>query len=419
VVQYATLFLGTLILAELSWAVLDPALAAPWLQRSGLLMSLCSVLTLGYGVGLARWLPEASGWPARCRDAAVALGALALVLLTAVLAQEALFLREGVRAPVTPLVTIAVAGSLVLLMGAGICFAVLPGLDPLRMSERGRTGYVYAAELLLVMLFAHLWLGARPRFSGQLREYWTFVVLGVAFIGAGLSECFDRLNLRVLAEPLRRTGLFLPMLPVLAFWVRPAGSYSALWFGVGLFYALLSVTRRSLALALLAAGAANVGLWAVLQENQVAFLHYPQIWVVPFALTVLVASHLNRDRLSRRQLATLRYVALTVIYVSSTAETFLAGLGEDVLRPLLLIGLSVAGVFAGMVLRVRAFLFLGSGFVSLGVFALVWHAAKQKAELWYVAGILLGVAIIALFAVFEKRHAQIVQMLERLREWDA
>jgi hypothetical protein len=27
--------------------------------------------------------------------------------------------------------------------------------------------------------------------------------------------------------------------------------------------------------------------------------------------------------------------------------------------------------------------------------------------------------LIALFAVFEKRHAQIVQMLERLREWDA
>src|SRR5262249_18380921 len=160
------------------------------------------------------------------------------------------------------------------------------------------------------------------------------------------------------------TGILLPMLPVLAFWLKPAGDYATLWFLVGGFYTLLSITHRTLAFALLGALAANVGLWVVLQENQVAFLRYPQLWLVPFALTTLVAAHLNRDRLKPAQLTVLRYLALTVVYVSSTAETF-TGLGHDVVRPLVLVGLALLGVFVGMLLRVRAFLFLGAGFVGL------------------------------------------------------
>src|SRR5262249_33464808 len=100
--QYATLLLGTLVLIELSWASLDPAVAVPWVQRNGLTMSVCSLLTLCYGVGLVRWLPGASGWPARSRDTALSLGALALVLLTAVLAQEAISLQEGGPVPMLP-----------------------------------------------------------------------------------------------------------------------------------------------------------------------------------------------------------------------------------------------------------------------------------------------------------------------------
>jgi hypothetical protein len=142
------------------------------------------------------------------------------------------------------------------------------------------------------------------------------------------------------------------------------------------------------------------------------------LWLVPFALTVLIAAHLNRDRLGRAQLAAVRYAALTVIYVASTAETFLAGLGQDVVRPLVLIGLSLGGVFAGMLLRVRAFLFLGTAFVGLGVFALVWHAALHRAWVWYVAGIVLGIAIIVLFAVFEKRRDQLAHLLEKLGDWE-
>src|SRR5262249_53259316 len=143
---------------------------------------------------------------------------------------------------------------------------------------------------------------------------------------------------------------------------------------------LLALTRRSLGFVLAAVLAADLGLWAVLYQNQLAFSHHPQLWVIPLALTVLGAEHLNRDRLGQSQRTTVRYLALSAIYVASTAETFLSGLGEGPIRPAVLVVLSLVGVFAGMLLRVRAFLFLGALFLLLGVFALIQHTAHAAGD---------------------------------------
>jgi len=85
-----------------------------------------------------------------------------------------------------------------------------------------------------------------------------------------------------------------------------------------------------------------------------------------------------------------------------------------------LAGLCVAGMAAGIVLRVRAFLFLGAGFLLLDVFAMIWHAAVDRAQtwVWYASGIVLGALILALFAVFEKRRNDVLGVVDRLRRWD-
>jgi hypothetical protein len=416
--RHAALLLVALGCAESGWVWLDPAGPAPWLERTALLLAALSLLTLAYGVGLARLTSPESGWPSAGRRCGAILGVASAGLLVAVLAQEAILTIQGVRPLLVRGAVLAVALALVVLMAAGIAFALRPDLDPLGLPERGRTGYVYGAELLLLALFAHLRLSAPELFSGRLQNYWPFLIFAVAFASAGLGEALTRLKLRVLAEPLSRTGVLLPVVPVLAFWVRPAGDYATLWFVAGAFYGLVAVVRRNLGFALLAALAGNVGLWVVLQENQVAFIRYPQLWLVPFSLTVLVASHLNRDRLGRAQITALRYASLTVIYLASAAETFLSGLGHGVTRPLVLVGLALLGVVVGMLLRVRAFLFLGAGFVGMGVLALVWHAAESRSWLWYVAGIVLGAALVVLFAVFEKRRNDVLRLVERLREWE-
>jgi hypothetical protein len=135
---------------------------------------------------------------------------------------------------------------------------------------------------------------------------------------------------------------------------------------------------------------------------------------------VLVSEHLNRERLGPAASATLRYTGLGLLYLSSTADMFIAGLGRSAVLPLVLALFSVAGVFAGILLRVRAFLLLGVGFLGLVVFSMIWHAAVDLSQtwVWWASGIVLGVAILGLFALFEKRRNDVLGLVERMKEWD-
>src|SRR5262249_62134127 len=130
----------------------------------------------------------------------------------------------------------------------------------------------------------------------------------------------ERRGLRGRPQPLLRTGLFLPLLPLLAYLLRPAaevravgdvvpgmqpilryldrlpgqGMHALLWFMLGLLYALLAVLRRSSAWALVAALAANFGLWVIYANQQgLGFLLHPRLWLIPVGLIVLAAEPLH------------------------------------------------------------------------------------------------------------------------------
>ena len=106
------------------------------------------------------------------------------------------------------------------------------------------------------------------------------------------------------------------------------------------------------------------------------------------------------------------------VYLSSTADLFLTGLGRGVQLLLALALLSVAGVLLGILLRVRAFLFLGVTSLSLGAFAQVWSAVgRAQAWAWWASGIVLGAAVLTLFALSEKRRNDVLQVLDALRRW--
>ncbi len=133
--------------------------------------------------------------------------------------------------------------------------------------------------------------------------------------------------------------------------------------------------------------------------------------MIPLALIVLVSEQVNRRRLRPEVSNGLRYLGVAMIYVASAADMFLAGVGQSVWLPVILAVFCVVGVLLGIMMRVRAFLFLGIGFLFLDIFAMIWHAAVnlEQTWVWYASGIVLGVAILALFAVFERRknkHAE-------------
>ncbi len=196
-------------------------------------------------------------------------------------------------------------------------------------------------------------------------------------------------------------------------------AYAVLLLLASALYACVSLSQRSFWFALIAALAGNFALWSVLTDQGVEFLAHPQVWIIPLALIVLASEYVNRDQL-RPALATgLRYAGVGMVYVASTADLFIAGVGNSWLLPLVLAGLCVAGVLLGILVRVRAFLFLGVGFLVLDVFTMIWHAAvnRQHTWVWWVSGLVLGVIILALFALFEKRRNDVLRLAEAIKHW--
>jgi hypothetical protein len=263
-------------------------------------------------------------------------------------------------------------------------------------------------------------------FQGIFMAWWPLVVMAIAFLGVGLAEWFNRRQQKILAEPLERTGILLPHLPVLAFrFVKPDNyqmDYSLVLLVVGGMYAALAVTRKSMGFGLLAALAANGGLWHYLHRLEgVGLLEHPQLWLIPPALCVLAAAYLNRDRLNTQQMTAIRYITSMTIYLSSTADIFLQGVAQAPWLPVVLAVLAVLGVLAGIMLRVRAFLFLGSGFLVLAIVTMIWHVAVDLDQIWVwpAALVALGIVVLAFFGVGEKRRHDMLQMVDQLKQWQA
>ena len=155
-------------------------------------------------------------------------------------------------------------------------------------------------------------------------------------------------------------------------------------------------------------------------EASSSALTHPQLWIIPAALSALAAVEVNRRALAPAQFRAARYFCLVAIYLASTADIFINAAAHSPWMPLVLAGLSVAGVLGGISFRVRPFLFLGTGFLSLSLLAMIYNASASLhvTWIWYVAGILLGLFIIVLFALFEKKRATMLALVEGLREWE-
>ena len=418
--QQATFGAGALTLAAAGWAWLPADIAIPWAHRTVILFVAATAATVA-AMGIMSWrILVESTWRPAARRAAGWLAILAAGALPAVLVQEIVLYDAVNGVPMAWPAVAVVAAALVLLAAACIVFAVMRGPDPLRLSGRWRTSYVYAAEILLVIVGVHLRLTVPWLFRmGLIEKYGMFIAMAVAFVGAGLSEWFRRRGLQVLAEPLERTAVLLPVLPMVMFWLIGPRT-PAVWFLIGLFYATQAWMRQSFWLACLAAVTGNMGLWVLWDRWNLGILEHPQLWLLPLALMALVAEYINHGRLKWQQSAAIRYFMLSVIYVSSSADMFLAGIGNSVVLPLVLLGLSMLGILAGMALRIRSFLHLGAVFLLVVLVTMLKYVTIDLHQTWvfWVCVILTGAATIAFFAVFEKRRNDILAAMRRFKTWE-
>jgi len=423
VLQHLALLVGAIGAVMFAWSWLDPHASSTLLN--GLVMSAVALAAVGtfYGLGLTKLLSDASDWLTPARRLTPWLAGASLLSLAAVLGDEILQYAQTGAVTISWPAILAVALTLVGLSVAALAAAVLPGRDPLNLSLRGRTLYVYGAEVLLALTFVHVRLTMPWLFSGVFQQYWPLVVMAIAFFGVGFAELCRRWRQDVLAGPLENTGALLPVLPVIGYWAADNQvHYSLLLLTVGVLYAGLSIARRSFGFGVLAALAANGGLWYLLNGQEGwGFLTHPQVWLIPPALCVLAAAYLNRDQLSDAQMTSVRYFTSMAIYLSSTADIFLNGVNQAPWLPAVLAVLSVAGILAGIALRVRAFLLLGTGFLLLALLSIIYHAAVDLHHTWilWVCGIILGVLVIVLFGIFEKKRQEVLGVIERVKQWEA
>ncbi len=429
--QRVALALGAVWAVDFLWAWMEPQLRADfWLQRSIRALEALAVTAFVFGVGLGRVIPSDSDWRRAVQRAARDVGVLAIVALMAVLCLEAWWFDPVNGAPVTGLQIALVAAALVALAAALLVMALTDRESeisnpksqiPTSSAFFTPQSLLYAAEVVIALLFLHCYLTMPELFRGYLQPYWPLIVMAIAFAGVGASELCQRAKLSVLSEPLRNSAALLPLIPALGFWVATSrAEYSTVLFAAGLVYVWLNLRRSSFWYVLAASLAGNAGLWSLWSEHGVELLVRPQVWLIPPAMSVLAAAQWNRRRLSETQLAAIRYPAITLLYVSSAGEMFLTGIAESFWLPIVLMVISVSGVLAGIWLRVRAFLYLGTSFLLLSLVSMVWHAAEaiEHTWPWWAFGIGLGLGVLTLFGLFERKRNEMLRLLGELKSWE-
>ena len=404
------------------WSWLTPGVNSTWLNRSVILMVVVFGLTALYALVLDKLSAQFKEWTTAARACVPwVLGAGVLALFFC-LGTEVRYQLDFGAVLIHPLALITIGLTLLAAVVISVLFALSPNHDPLSLSERGRMKYVYAAEVMLALLFLHIRLTMPWLFTGFIERFWPLVVMLIAYFGVVTSDALRRRQLLVLAQPLERSGAIVPLLPVIGFWIVSSEvDFSVLLFMVGGLYGLLSILRRSFGFGIVAALAGNAGLWYAFQRtDDYQFFQHPQLWLVPVAMSVLIAAYLNEEKLTEDQMTGVRYLSLVTIYVSSTADIFINGVANSPWLPLILGSFSLAGVFAGILFRIRGLLLLGSIFLLLSITTMIWYASANFGWtwLWYVAGIVTGATIIFMFAVFEKKRSEVLRVVDGFKEWD-
>jgi hypothetical protein len=406
-----------------------------------------SAIALGM-VALAWAMMPAENLTRGLDAAAAASGALAAFAVGAAVARR--FVDEAWRSAITPVLALAIGAVAVGAIGivAGEVADYASGSAPListwavigiecglvigfagavaamgwsGASPSARSACVWAAEALGVLAFVHLRITEPWLFNHRIERYWPVIVLGLAFCLLTAGTALGRRGRAELGKPMEYSGIGWPVVAIVGYWLHPTiVDYSAVLWIAGILYGIVAALRRSLSFSLIAVACVNGALWVVFSRHpESSFFSHPQLWIIPAALSVLGATQIHHRKLGAEQTRTVRYTCLAAIYLSSTADIVLNGVVIEPWLPMVLAGLAIAGVLAGIAWRVRPFLYLGMTFLMIAVLTMIWTAQQDLhwTWLWYVAGLGTGVALLVLFGLFEKRHEQMTRLLEGLKQW--
>ena len=386
---------------------------------SGLFVLAFSVFI--FGVFATRWLRVGDSWKEPIRDATAALTVVTFAGAFLFLAMQYANFDHDNGSGIEVSQAVGLLAMLFAMVLGLLMIAIVPKRDPFSLSLEGRQGYVYAAQAVCVIAAVHLYLSMPWLLQTGLLQYWPYLAIAVSLVCLVVSDLLKRRGLEVLSEPIFRTAAMIPVFVAIAYWSIKSEANAALTFLLaGLIYLGIAIRFKAVWSGLIAMVLGNLSLWLFYSQQSVEFTDHPQLWLIPPAFCVLLGTWMERGRLPQKQLTAIRYACVFVIYLSSTSEILINGISQQIWPPMVLAVLSIAGMAAGIMLRVRSFLFVGVSFLFVSVIAMVSHAQQRLDHVWpwWAFGIVTGAAILVMFGLFEKRRNDLIQVGKRMREWD-
>jgi hypothetical protein len=291
---------------------------------------------------------------------------------------------------------------------AALGLAVIVALHCAWSEHTGR--HVYFVQVAVVGVYAMV----RNLYATGLRpEHDALFALALGFALVGVTVLARRAGIPPVADATRR---FAALLPLLMWWVLPAEAThqaALLAGGSGLLYAAIGAVEHSRWFGSLAAAACNLALLI----GALAFgLEGLEIYLAPLGLLLLMLGQLFASSLPRAARNGVRVLGGLLLYVPAAAQLSLqVGLATDGMYSVFFGGACLVGVMLGMLLHIRAYLALGTLFLTLDVMANLVHAGLRDHRVGFVVMTLTGLTIVTGRVMATLRRQQLELWMRRLR----
>jgi hypothetical protein len=276
---------------------------------------------------------------------------------------------------------------------------------------------VYFVQVAVVGVYAMV----RALYATGLRpEHDALFALALGFVLVGVTVMARRAGIPPVADATRRFAALLPLLMWLVLPGEATHQVALLAGGSGLLYAALGAVEHSRWFGSLAAAACNL---ALLIAAPAFGLDGLEIYLAPLGLLLLLLGQLFTSSLPQGARNAVRVLGGLLLYVPSAARLSLqVGMAEDGTYALIFGGACLIGVMVGMVLQIRAYLALGTLFLTLDVVANLVQAGLRDHRVGFMVMTLTGLSIVGGRVLATLKRQQLDLWMRRvrveLRGWD-
>jgi hypothetical protein len=220
----------------------------------------------------------------------------------------------------------------------------------------------------------------------------------------------------VFVKPAWLGAVGLPLLGLLvAPWDSPPVAACLLMGHAAHFAVAAKLTERKGAsiLATIAFNAALIFVWLGTGVGR------PQYYVIPAALSLLALVRVFKDDFTPATEARLRAVSITAIYLAAAWPI----LFDSTWQMLLCAFICVIGVGVGVALRIRSYVYLGTGFLVSTIISNLVVFGVRDSRLGALFLLVLGMAVVGFMIYLTAQRAQVLARYERVRNmlstWEA